>query len=173
LLLCRLLAVPIALLAPVKTADIHSIQSKSTLKKVCAHKSTLDENFYIDTAGIPADATVGIPTGLRVKQKFKTAGIPTEHIAGIPTGLRVKMWNRGTRCEMLTWNCPWKQWQKLFAAIFGAGARPGSKRGLNKTKFGGGLNYSCVARAAYTSHVTSINQSIFRKSRMSTVLTPL
>jgi hypothetical protein len=33
-------AVPIALLAPVKTADIHSIQSKSTLKKVCAHKSS-------------------------------------------------------------------------------------------------------------------------------------
>jgi hypothetical protein len=124
------------------------------------NQATLDENFYIDTAGIPADATVGIPTGLRVKQKFKTAGIPTEHIAGIPTGLRVKMWNRGTRCEMLTWNCPWKQWQKLFAAIFGA-------------KFGGGLNNSCVARAAYTSDVTSINQSIFRKSRMSTVLTPL
>ena len=32
-------AVPIALLAPVKRADIHwSLQNKSTLKKVCAHK---------------------------------------------------------------------------------------------------------------------------------------
>jgi hypothetical protein len=62
-------AVPIALLAPVKTADIHSIQSKSTLKKVCAHnnQATLDENCYIDAAGISAEDTVGIPTGLRVK----------------------------------------------------------------------------------------------------------
>jgi hypothetical protein len=34
------------------------------------NQATLDENFYIDTAGIPADATVGIPTGLRVKLQF-------------------------------------------------------------------------------------------------------
>jgi hypothetical protein len=53
-------AVPIALLAPVRTAEILSIQRKSTTNKDWAQKSS--------TAEIPTDNTAtGIPTGFRVE----------------------------------------------------------------------------------------------------------
>ncbi len=67
-------AAPIALLAPVRRAEIRSIQRKSTTNKAWAQKSS--------TAWIPTDNT-----------SENTA-------AGIPTWFRVEMWNR-EQCDLL------------------------------------------------------------------------
>ena len=63
------IAVPIALLDPVKTADINTQSKVDQYWKRFArrNRTTLDGNY---TAGIPADYTAGIPTELRVKLQF-------------------------------------------------------------------------------------------------------
>ena len=68
LLVELLSAAPTVLIAPVKTGDIHSIQSKSKLKGfVHRNRAPLDGNCYIDPAGIPTEYTAGITNGLSVK----------------------------------------------------------------------------------------------------------
>ena len=63
------IAVPIALLDPVKTANINSQSKVNQIWKRFArsNRTTVDGNY---TAGIPADYTAGIPTELRVKLQF-------------------------------------------------------------------------------------------------------
>ena len=68
------IAVPIALLDPVKTSDINTQTKVYQYWKrfVYRNQITLDGNFCIYTAGIPSEYTVtaGIPTGSRVKLQF-------------------------------------------------------------------------------------------------------
>ena len=63
------IVVPIALLDPVKTANINTQSKVDEYWKRFArrNRTTLDGNY---TAGIPADYTAGIPTELRVKLQF-------------------------------------------------------------------------------------------------------